>query len=113
MQAGSSFSEEERGFLESHRTAHLATADARGTPHVVPVCYALIADCLYFIVDDKPKPTRHGLKRLRNLRENPRVANGSEGPVHTYSAGGCQPFSRQSSQTGTAVRQPSFVTTTP
>lgn len=68
------FTNEERAFLEAHRIAHLATADAAGTPHVVPVCYAIGSACLYFVVDDKPKPTRTGLKRLRNLRENPRVA---------------------------------------
>jgi PPOX class probable F420-dependent enzyme len=67
-------SDEQRVFAESHRVAHLATADATGTPHVVPLCYAVVGDSLYFVIDDKPKPTRHALKRLRNIRENPRVA---------------------------------------
>jgi len=67
-------SEEERTFVDQHRVAHLATADAGGAPHVIPVCYALVGDCLYFIVDDKPKRSRHRLKRLRNLAENPRAA---------------------------------------
>ena len=26
-----------------------------GAPHVVPVCYALIADAVYFTIDEKPK----------------------------------------------------------
>lgn len=67
-------SEEASAFAESHRVARLATADAAATPHVVPICYALVGGCFYFIVDDKPKHTRTGLKRLRNIAENPRVA---------------------------------------
>ena len=55
--------------------AHLATADASGAPHVVPVCFALVDDTLYVSIDEKPKraaPTR--LRRLRNIEQNPRVA---------------------------------------
>jgi PPOX class probable F420-dependent enzyme len=66
--------QEEREFLERHRLAHLATASAAGVPHVVPICYALLGHVLYFVVDEKPKRTRTGLKRLRNILENPRVA---------------------------------------
>jgi PPOX class probable F420-dependent enzyme len=65
---------EERAFIERHRIAHLATADAAGTPHVIPICYALIGDALYFVVDDKPKHSRIRLKRLRNIAANPKVA---------------------------------------
>jgi PPOX class probable F420-dependent enzyme len=66
--------EEEREFFERHRLAHLATASAAGVPHVVPICYAVVGDALYFVVDEKPKRTHTGLKRLRNILENPRVA---------------------------------------
>ena len=66
--------QEEREFLDRHRLAHLATASAAGVPHVVPICYAVVGDALYFVVDEKPKRTRTGLKRLRNILENPRVA---------------------------------------
>ena len=31
----------ELAFVNSRRVGHLATADAGGTPHVVPVCYAI------------------------------------------------------------------------
>jgi len=65
---------EEREFAEQHRVAHLATADANGAPHVIPICYALVGDAFYFVIDEKPKRTRTGLKRLRNIEENPRVA---------------------------------------
>ena len=67
-------SDDERAFAESHRVAHLATADAAGAPHVIPICYALIGDAFYFVVDEKPKRTRTGLKRLRNIAANPQVA---------------------------------------
>jgi PPOX class probable F420-dependent enzyme len=42
---------------------------------VVPICYALTGDTVYFTVDEKPK-RRPGasLKRLANLRANPFAA---------------------------------------
>ncbi|MGH7787730.1 MAG: TIGR03668 family PPOX class F420-dependent oxidoreductase [Candidatus Binatia bacterium] len=64
-----------RAFLDAHAVGHLATADASGVPHVIPLCYARLGDRLYFVADDKPK--RHGpraLKRLANLAANPRAA---------------------------------------
>jgi PPOX class probable F420-dependent enzyme len=54
--------------------ARLATVDARGRPHVVPVCFALDGATLYIAVDEKPKsgdPRR--LRRLRNIANNPQV----------------------------------------
>ena len=59
--------------LAGASVARLATADATGKPHVVPICFALEGDTLYFAVDAKPKRTR-GLKRLKNIAANPRVA---------------------------------------
>ncbi len=67
--------DDQRRFLETHRVARLATADAAGRPHVVPVCYALGDDSLYFTIDEKPKRVDGArLKRLSNIRENPHVA---------------------------------------
>ena len=63
----------ERAFLEGRRVAHLATADAAGVPHVVPVCFALGGDSVYIAIDRKPKSGR-ALKRLRNIAENPHAA---------------------------------------
>jgi PPOX class probable F420-dependent enzyme len=63
-----------RNFCERGRVARLATADANGMPHLVPVCYAVIADSLYISIDEKPKRTDIPLKRLRNIMENPEVA---------------------------------------
>ena len=72
---GSKLSQEERRFLPHRRIAHLATADSHAVPHVVPVCFVMSEDTLYFTIDEKPK--RHpgaALKRLRNIAENPAVA---------------------------------------
>lgn len=68
-------SDGERRFLAHQRIAHLATADSRAVPHVVPVCFAMSDGTLYITIDEKPK--RHSstaLKRLRNIAENPPVA---------------------------------------
>jgi PPOX class probable F420-dependent enzyme len=68
-------SQGERRFLAHHRVAHLATADRRAVPHVVPVCFAISEHTLYVTIDEKPK-RRPGtaLKRLLNIAENPAVA---------------------------------------
>ncbi len=55
------------------RVARLATADADGRPHLVPIVFALLGDVAWSAVDDKPKSTR-ALRRLANIRSNPRVS---------------------------------------
>jgi PPOX class probable F420-dependent enzyme len=67
-------SDRERRFLDARRVGHLATADRRGAPHVVPVCYAVSGASLYITVDEKPKRRDIPLKRLRNITDNPAVA---------------------------------------
>jgi PPOX class probable F420-dependent enzyme len=68
-------SDGERRFLAHRRIAHLATADARAAPHVVPVCFAISEGTLYITIDEKPKrQPGTALKRLRNIVENPAVA---------------------------------------
>ena len=69
------FSDVERRFLAHQRIAHLATADRRAVPHVVPVCFVILKSTLYITIDDKPKRSSGiALKRLRNIAENPVVA---------------------------------------
>ncbi len=64
-----------RNFLAARRVAHLATADAKAVPHVVPVCFALAETTAYITIDAKPKRgDPAALKRLRNLAENPQAA---------------------------------------
>jgi PPOX class probable F420-dependent enzyme len=65
--------EEARTRLAGARVARLATAGADGQPYLVPVTFAVDDDLIYITVDHKPKTTTK-LKRLRNIRENPRVA---------------------------------------
>lgn len=64
---------EQAAFVAAQRVGRFATADARGNPHVVPVCFALSDRSLYVTIDEKPKSGRP-LKRLRNLAENASVA---------------------------------------
>lgn len=55
------------------RVGRLATLDARGRPHLVPLCFALEGDVLYSAVDEKPKRSKR-LKRIANIRARPEVA---------------------------------------
>jgi PPOX class probable F420-dependent enzyme len=66
---------EQERFLGRRRVAHLATADADGAPHVVPVCFAVDGANVYITIDEKPKrASGRALKRLRNIAENAQVA---------------------------------------
>jgi PPOX class probable F420-dependent enzyme len=64
---------EARARFAAARVARLATADAAGRPHLVPVAFAVAGDTIYSAVDAKPKRTR-ALRRLANVRENPAVS---------------------------------------
>lgn len=63
-----------RAFVAGARVARLATVGPDGGPHVLPFCFVLLGDRLYSVVDDKPKPSRTRLGRLRNLAAEPRAA---------------------------------------
>jgi PPOX class probable F420-dependent enzyme len=67
-------SQEHSRFLASRRVGHLATADARAVPHLVPVCFAVSDAAVYITIDRKPKGNPLALKRLRNILENPVAA---------------------------------------
>ncbi|MHB8575809.1 MAG: TIGR03668 family PPOX class F420-dependent oxidoreductase [Dehalococcoidia bacterium] len=66
--------DEQTAYIESHRVARLATVDAAGRPHTVPVCFAVVAGLLYTPLDRKPKrvPVEQ-LRRVRDLAANPEV----------------------------------------
>ena len=55
------------------RVGRLATTNAAGQPHIVPVCFVLEGDEIVTAVDRKPKST-FDLKRVANVRANPRVS---------------------------------------
>ena len=64
-----------RLMLRDARVARLATANAQGTPHVIPVCFVFDRGAIYSAIDAKPKRTSpRGLRRVRNIMANPRVA---------------------------------------
>jgi PPOX class probable F420-dependent enzyme len=66
---------QERRYLEGARVGRLATADADGRPHAVPVCFALVGDAVVTPIDEKPKAgDPSSLRRVRDVRENPAVA---------------------------------------
>jgi PPOX class probable F420-dependent enzyme len=67
-------SKEQSRFLATRRVGHLATADARAVPHLVPVCFVAFETNVYITIDRKPKGNPLALKRLRNIVENPVAA---------------------------------------
>ncbi len=68
-------SRNELTFIRAARSAHLATVDANGQPHVVPICFAFDGNRLYSAIDEKPKKIApRELKRVRNIMLNPKVA---------------------------------------
>jgi PPOX class probable F420-dependent enzyme len=64
---------EARRRFAAARVARIATVDAAGRPHVVPICFAIDGDAVYSAVDAKPKRSPD-LRRLRNIAANPHVA---------------------------------------
>ncbi|QFY07020.1 TIGR03668 family PPOX class F420-dependent oxidoreductase [Nonomuraea phyllanthi] len=65
--------EQARARFRGERVARLATASRDGTPHLVPVTFAVAGDRVVIAIDHKPKTTT-ALRRLRNIRENPHVS---------------------------------------
>lgn len=58
--------EEQRVYVELARVCRLATVSADGQPHVVPVCPILSEGKIYVATGEN--------RKVRNIRENPRVA---------------------------------------
>jgi PPOX class probable F420-dependent enzyme len=70
--------DEARRRFAAARVARLATADAGGRPHLVPMVFALAGEkgsggAVYSAVDAKPKRST-SLRRLANITANPQVA---------------------------------------
>ena len=71
-------------FVGEQRVARLATSDAEGRPHVVPVCYAFDGARFYTPIDEKPKRADSSgqnspmdgrtLRRVRNILARPDVS---------------------------------------
>lgn len=54
-------------FIRSQRVARLATVDADGTPHNVPICPVVLSSKIYFA-------SGRDARKVRNIQRNPRVA---------------------------------------
>jgi PPOX class probable F420-dependent enzyme len=71
--------QEEIDFVRDRRVGRLATADAGGTPAVVPICYTMIdlegAPVIVSALDQKPKSVPvERLRRVRHIVSRPEVA---------------------------------------
>ncbi len=64
---------EARELFATAHVARLATADAEGRPHLVPICFAVDGETIYTAVDQKPKRTT-ALRRLENIAVNARAS---------------------------------------
>jgi PPOX class probable F420-dependent enzyme len=63
-----------RQYLDVAPLGRLATADDEGRPHAVPVCFALLDGDVVTPIDEKPQDVSpENLRRVRNIRANPRV----------------------------------------
>jgi PPOX class probable F420-dependent enzyme len=68
MAGRKTLTEAEANFVLAQRVARLATADADGHPHVVPVCYAFDGERFYTALDEKPKRVAgNELRRVHNI----------------------------------------------
>ena len=65
-------------FLDRVRVAHVATADAGGAPHVVPVCVVVDGGCLYFA-------SAKAGRKMRDLHVNPQVAVSADDYTEAWS----------------------------
>jgi PPOX class probable F420-dependent enzyme len=64
--------EEARRRIATARVGRLASVDANGRPHVVPICFAVSGDQVLSVIDGKPKRTLQ-VRRLENVRRTPDV----------------------------------------
>lgn len=65
--------DDEIGQFAGARRALLSTVNPDGTPHLVPVVFAVDNDTIVTAIDWKPKTTRK-LQRLENIRADPAVS---------------------------------------
>ena len=65
--------DEARARFAAEPVARLATVDARGLPHIVPITFAVEENRVVSAVDGKPKRSAR-LRRLEDIAANPRVS---------------------------------------
>ena len=66
----------DRAFLDSARTATLATIAGDGRPRLVPICFAVADDVVWTPLDEKPKAVAdvRSLARVRDIVVRPAVS---------------------------------------
>ncbi len=75
MTAVEQLSEARASWLADAPIGHLATADASGAPHVIPVCYVFNGRAIFSVLDQKPKSAELvRLRRVKNIQANPQVS---------------------------------------
>jgi PPOX class probable F420-dependent enzyme len=75
MQSFQPLTQRELAFIRAARVAHLATADAKNQPLVIPICFAFDGKEFFSPIDEKPKQTAaRQLRRLQNIEENSQVS---------------------------------------
>ena len=75
MTAVEQLSEARASWLADASIGHLATADASGAPHVIPVCYVFNGRTIFSVLDQKPKSAELvRLRRVKNIQANPLVS---------------------------------------
>ena len=67
----------QRDFIDYGRVCRMTTADLQGQPHVVPVCPILVDGKLYVASEEN--------RKVRNVRENPKVALAFDDYVEDWS----------------------------
>lgn len=68
-------SDREREYVERARVARLGTADERGRPQVIPICFALLEGRVVSVLDEKPASSDDpDLRRVRDIEANPFVS---------------------------------------
>ena len=63
-----------KSLITGSSIAYLSTVSHKGHPHIVPICFVLLDQNFYSLLDNKPKNVHPlKLKRVQNIISNPKV----------------------------------------
>lgn len=64
-----------KSLITDSSIAYLSTVSHKGHPHIVPICFVLLDQNFYSLLDNKPKNVQIlKLRRVQNIISNPKVA---------------------------------------
>lgn len=64
-----------KSLITDSSIAYLSTVSHKGHPHIVPICFVLLDQNFYSLLDNKPKNVQVlKLRRVQNIISNPKVA---------------------------------------